>query len=193
MPKINTTAPVAFARYVGVTKRMGGKPTVDVNFDGGPIVAAYVEAECDGNGNATFAVNGERYSVACDGSTKVEKLPNVEKIVRNAETILADFRANKAEIVARKVDNTGYMLIWKFDGASLFVARFPKQIETRAGGFTHAITFRDFDSAARYVRATQIRNGKDEHPVPIKVTEAREIALADIDGVIATMEAMQPK
>lgn len=118
-------------------------------------------------------------------------MTDISKIVAERQQMLADFEANKAEIASRRIDNTNYMLIWKFDGSSLFVGRRPKAIDVGATGFGWAITFRDFDSAARYVRQTNIRNGKGDQPLPIKVTDAREIALADVDGVIATLKAME--
>jgi hypothetical protein len=111
----------------------------------------------------------------------------IENTIKNAEAILADFHKSRAEIINRDLDNTGYMLIWKFEGSSLFVGQNGPRSAAHATGFSRAIPFRDFDAAARYVRATNIRNGRDEHPVPIKVTDAREIALADIEGVIKTM------
>jgi hypothetical protein len=118
-------------------------------------------------------------------------MTDIAKIVADRHQMLADFAANRAEIAKRPVDNANYMLIWKFEGSSLFVGRRPKALDVGATGFGWAITFRDFDSAARYVRRTNIRNGKGDQPLPIKVTDAREIALADVDGVINTLKAME--
>lgn len=115
----------------------------------------------------------------------------ITDIVAKRHQMLADFIANRDEITKRMADNSHYMLIWKFDGSSLFVGRRPKAIEVGVTGFTFALTFRDFDAAARYVRQTNIRNGKGDQPLPIKVTDARETALADIDGVIATLKSME--
>lgn len=96
--------------------------------------------------------------------------------------VIATFEARKTNIAARNVPVLNYVLAWD---NGLFVGLNAETKEGFATGFEHAAFFGDHEAAARFRDRTNIRNGRNEHPVPVLAFNAKQGALAELDRVIA--------
>lgn len=115
----------------------------------------------------------------------------IENTVKNVAAILADMIALRDQIEATNPRVGNYVLRWFNEGSSLYVGNGTR--DPHVTGFNRAIFFGDREAAIAFLRATNIRNGKQESPEPVNAFNAKQGALADIAGVIKTLEAMQPK
>lgn len=113
----------------------------------------------------------------------------IENTVAKRHQMLADFTTLKTKIEARKPTMGNYVLRWFYEGSSLYVGRHDDG-SFGATGFDRASMFGDRKAAEDFVKRTQIRNGHG-HPEPVLAFNAKQGALVDLDGVIATLKAME--
>lgn len=113
----------------------------------------------------------------------------IEKIIRDRAEILADFNRLREEIEARNPSVGNYVLRWFYEGSSLYVGK-DANGSFGATGFNRASFFGDRQAAIDFLRSTNIRNGRGDAPGPVLAFNAKQGALIDLDGVIATLVAM---
>ena len=104
------------------------------------------------------------------------------------DDVIATFEARKVNISARHIAIGSYVLRWD---SGLFVGMNDTTKEGFATGFEHAALFGDRAAAVAFLRRTQIRNGRNEHPEPANAFNARQGALAELDKVIADVSAQK--
>lgn len=115
----------------------------------------------------------------------------IETVTANRTNILATFEKRRRIIDSRKVEGTRFLLCWPHEGSALFVGVDALSGRAFATGFEHAYTWPTINAADTYCRTNHIRNGKDERPTPMADFTAKATALADLDGVIATLKTME--
>ena len=97
------------------------------------------------------------------------------------QDVLATLEDRKRAITARRAPVLHYVLSWD---SGLFVHVNQETKVGSASGFEHAAFFGDRKAAQAYRDRTNIRNGRNEHPVPVLAFNAKQAALLELDRVI---------
>lgn len=97
------------------------------------------------------------------------------------DDVIATLEGRKVTINARHVMLGTYVLAWD---NGLFVHSI-NATEASASGFEHAAFFGDRTGAEAFLKRTQIRNGRNEHPHPVLAFNAKQGAVIELDRVIA--------
>jgi hypothetical protein len=98
------------------------------------------------------------------------------------------YNARKTAIDARNIPVGTYVLRW---ANGLFVGVNDATKQGFAAGFENAAFFGDRAAAFAYQRSTQIRNGKNETPMPVLAFNAKQGAMIELDNAIAIVRGKE--